>query len=179
MSGLAALLLGAFAALALAFTADAGSPAASLALALARTGMLAAALLVASLAASVVRGRRPARRPLGLAAAGAAALHAGWAWAEGWVLPTALISEPQLRSGATALAILTLLTLTSWPLVVASLRMGHWRLLHRAVYAAALLVLHHAALSSHASPGALALLAGATVSVLTVRIVRGLRSRTR
>ncbi|MCB9647586.1 MAG: ferric reductase-like transmembrane domain-containing protein [Deltaproteobacteria bacterium] len=177
MSGLFALLAGGAAALALALTADAGSPAATLALALGRTGWLAAVLLVASLTVSLVARR--ARRPLGLAAAGAAALHAGWSVAQGWVTPAALITEPQLRSGATALAILLLLTLTSWPSVVASLRLGHWRPLHRASYAAAALVVHHVALSSRAPLWGLAALAGAIASLLAIRVVRGVRRTAR
>lgn len=169
-----ALVLAALAAAgALGLSADAGSPAATLALALTRTGWVAALALVASLAASLHPRTRRLRRALGLGAAAAATLHAAWALASGWVAQASLlIAEPQLRAGATAWLVLALLALTSWPSVVRGLRLGHWRLLHRAVYAALLLALLHVALSSRAPVWALRALAGATALLLALRALR-------
>lgn len=126
-----------------------------------RTGWAAVVVLCASLAVSPLgralgrRGRAQAslRRRLGLAAAALVGVHLGVVLRAGWFeAPSALLTEPHLRSGATAAGILGLLALTSWPSLVHRLRLGHWKPLHRAVYAAALLVLHHVALSSHADP---------------------------
>ena len=146
---------------------DTGAWVSDTAAAIARVGRVAAAALLGSLAVSLApRGRR-LRRALGLAAAATAALHGAWAMGSGWVGEwAALITEPQYRSGATAALMLALLAATSSPAVVRALRLGHWRLLHRAVYAGAALVVHHVALASRAAVAALAALSAATVLLL-------------
>lgn len=109
------------------------------------TGWTAALLLLAALAV------RPARRPLGLWSAAAAALHAIGALLTPLVAdPILLVYEPHLRAGATALLVLALLAATSWPALVKRLGIRQWKPLHRTVYAAALILVHHVWLSSHA-----------------------------
>ncbi len=129
--------------------------------AIVRTGWIAAIALLASLAVRPLRRWWPKwviwRRALGLGAFGLTLAHVARVWNSGWIVGLwQLITEPQLRSGTTAALILLLMSLTSLPKVVRGLRLGHWRLLHRTVYVAALLVAHHIALSGHAPPWALA-----------------------
>lgn len=140
-----------------------------------RTGWVAAGLLLLSLSARPLGGRFAQRlawrRALGLASALIAAVHVGVVWTAGWGLRWAdLVTEPQLRSGATALGVLGLMAATSWGPLMRTLRLGHWPLLHRSVYAAAILLVHHVALSSHALPRALVAFAGGVLLLLLLRV---------
>ena len=58
---------------------------------------------------------------------------------------------PYLRSGLVAACLLTLLFATSFPWILAKLRLKGWKELHRLAYLAAILVLHHTLLSPFAS----------------------------
>ncbi len=142
-----------------------------------RTGWAAALLLLASLATRPLRqwvggGWTAWRRALGLASAALVAAHVLVVWRSGWGLEAIqLLTEPHLRSGATATAVLCFMTLTSFPRLLRALRLGHWRLLHRAVYAAALLVIHHIALSAHAEPWQLGLWSVALLMLLGLRVM--------
>jgi sulfoxide reductase heme-binding subunit YedZ len=109
------------------------------------TGWIAAVLLLLAVAWT---GRW--RRRFGLASWGAALVHFGATQATPLLPELALvIYEPHLRAGATALVVLTFLGATSFPTLVDRLRIRQWKALHRAVYFALLLVLHHALLSPH------------------------------
>jgi sulfoxide reductase heme-binding subunit YedZ len=123
------------------------------------TGWLAIALLVGALAITPIArlGRRPhlapIRRWLGIATAVAAAGHGAVGIA--FYLPSGdrmatLRDVSWLRSGALAVVVLGPLLLTSFPRVVARLRIGLWKPLHRLAYAAALLALHHVLLAPFA-----------------------------
>ena len=145
------------------------------------SGVLALALLLGALSVTPwlrlralggARSRPPIyaalRRALGLAAAAAGLVHLLLITQGGlWVGPEALILEPQLRSGAGALAILGLLAATSSP---GPLQVRSWKSLHRLVYGAALLVLHHVYLSPLASPAWLAALAGTLLLSALLRV---------
>jgi DMSO/TMAO reductase YedYZ heme-binding membrane subunit len=90
------------------------------------------------------------KRRFGLASFAAAALHLGIGFATPLIPSMELLwYEPHLRSGATALLVLSFLAATSFSSVVRTLGLRHWKVLHRAVYLALLLVLHHALLSPH------------------------------
>lgn len=145
-----------------------------------RSGWASAGMLVATVAVSPIaqlvgwRGRGPARcrRDLGLATCALVALHIGWVLYAGWFTTLhELVTEPNLRSGATAAMILALLGLTSWPRLVRALRFGYWKPLHRAVYAAALLTVHHVALSGHARPRYVFALAAVVLALLAWRFL--------
>lgn len=140
------------------------------ALALCRaTGWVGAVSLLLTLLASplarVAPGVRQWRRPLGLATAFAATLHAFAslfgpledAWRAAW-------SWPSFRSGLVAWIVLLVLALTSWSRVIRVLHLRHWKELHRLVYVVALLVGLHVLGSSDAPVWAgvalVALLAG-------------------
>lgn len=142
-----------------------------------RTGWAAAVMLLASLAVRPLRravGRdwTAHRRALGLAAAALVVGHVVVVWRSGWGLePLQLITEPHLRSGATAALVLLLMALTSFPRLLKALRLGHWRLLHRAVYGAALLVAHHLTLSAHLDPWLLSLWLLPLLMLLGLRVM--------
>lgn len=117
-------------------------------------GWLGLAALVGSLATSLVSRWSAShrsvfvamRRWLGLAASVLAAVHALVAF--GWILeppsaasiPAFFEGLPHVRQGTVALAILVVLTATSFPPVNARLGLRAWSALHRAVYLAAALV---------------------------------------
>lgn len=131
------------------------------------TGWIAAILLLVSLAV------RRTRRPFGLWAAATAALHASASLLTPLVAdPIVLIYEPHLRAGATALLVLALLAATSWPALVKGLKIRQWKVLHRAVYGAALLLFHHVWLSSHASRIGVVGLGSAVLLLLLLRVGR-------
>lgn len=140
-----------------------------------RTGWAAAIALLASLAVRPLKRWWPKwarwRRALGLVAFGLSLVHIARVWDSGWARNLwQVLTEPQLRSGATAALILLMMTLTSAPAVVRRLRLGHWRLLHRAVYVAGLLVAHHIALSGHALPWALGLWVAGLLLLFLARV---------
>ena len=99
------------------------------------------------------------RRTLGIGSASFALAHAGigligplrdalevvWSW-------------PGYRAAATALSLLVLLLLTSWPQVVSALRLRVWKPLHQAAHAAMLLVLMHMTLMPQTPLWALSIL---------------------
>ena len=133
-------------------------------------GALALALCASPVGAVLVRLEKAspravaaARRALGISAAALATLHAGLAlstWlADAWHLALELA---WVRSGVLAWAILAALWLTSFPRVVAALRVKLWKPLHRLAYVALALAVHHALLSPLA-PRAPVLALGATV----------------
>lgn len=134
------------------------------------TGRAAIALLAASLLASLHKKTKPRRRALGLAAFVAGAAHASFTIASPLVEDaTHLIYEPQLRAGATTVLVLAILAVTSFP---KRFKIREWQALHRAIYAAAALALHHVALSSHATLLSLGLPAAAIGLALLWRILR-------
>jgi len=92
------------------------------------------------------------RRGLGISAALTSLAHALLAHAG--VLRANLsvvFASAHLRAGAVALGILLVLCVTSFPKLVALLRIRFWKELHRLAYVAALLVLAHVLLSPWAS----------------------------
>ncbi|MCB9597548.1 MAG: ferric reductase-like transmembrane domain-containing protein [Sandaracinaceae bacterium] len=114
------------------------------------------------------------RRALGIAAAALATLHAGLAlttWlADAWRVS---LSLTWIRSGVIAWAVLALLWLTSYPTLVARLRVKLWKPLHRLAYVAFALVIHHAMLSPLAPRSWVLTTAVVVVMVGGLRLVRG------
>lgn len=151
------------------------APARALAVARA-TGWVAAVGLWLTLVASpldrVLPGARRWRRPLGLATGLAASAHLGaslvgpleGSWRAAWTWPS-------LRSGLVAWGLLLILMVTSSTWVIRTLRIAHWKVLHRLVYAVALLVGLHVVTSPYGSLRAELVLAGALVMILLVRLV--------
>lgn len=91
------------------------------------------------------------RRAFGITAALCAGVHGAWAFAtylgESW---TPIVTLPYLRAGLVALAILGVLLLTSFPQLLALLRVRLWKELHRLAYVAAFFVFQHLLLSPFA-----------------------------
>lgn len=120
-------------------------------------GWVAALFVLGALLASPLMRwmRKPAthlRRGLGLMGAAFGVVHGGFAFfvrSGGEV--AALSTSAQLRAGLSALAILALLALTSFPELNKALRVRAWTALHRLVYVAAALIALHAILSPFAS----------------------------
>ena len=106
-------------------------------------GWIAAACLLATLGASLVKKMRPWRRALGITSACLALAHVvasflgplDRAWIAAW-------TWPRYRAGLGALLILAVLFATSFP---KRFRAPEWKALHRLVYPAALLVVLHVA----------------------------------
>lgn len=113
---------------------------------------LSLALAMSPLARATGRDLGALRRGFGVAAAVAGAAHAAIVLSGPWIDDvTFLLYEPQYRAGATTLAILSILAMTSFSPVLRVLRLKHWRDLHFLAYVAMLSSVHHVALSSHAS----------------------------
>ena len=97
---------------------------------------------------SALKGLSAWRRSLGVSAAFAAIVHVALSLTgplEGaW---RAVLSWPYLAAGGLAFVVLLLLMVTSFPRVIRLLRVRHWKVLHRAVYAAAGFVVAHLMLS--------------------------------
>jgi sulfoxide reductase heme-binding subunit YedZ len=113
---------------------------------------------------------QPWRRSLGVAAGSGALMHA---WNACFALPNlraTWLVVPQLRAGAGALLILTLLLLTSFPRVVQRLHFRSWKELHRLAYVALGLALIHTLFSPFAPLRAVLLL------VLVTFAIGGLRA---
>jgi sulfoxide reductase heme-binding subunit YedZ len=141
------------------------------------TGLLAIALLALSLLAGLHPKTISKRRTLGLLAFAAALAHAAYTIASPLVEDLShLFYEPHLRAGATVLLVLAILAITSFP---ARLRVREWKALHRLVYVAALLALHHLWLSSHATRLALWLPTLAIAFALLFRVLRSQSARLR
>ena len=133
-------------------------------------GWVAAAALVGTLGASLVKRARPWRRALGITTACLASAHVvaafvgplARAWSVAW-------TWPRYRAGVVAFAILIALLATSFP---NRLRVREWKALHRLVYvAAAMVVLHVSKLSS------VLLAAGLTLLVVLALLLRLRRIR--
>jgi sulfoxide reductase heme-binding subunit YedZ len=108
------------------------------------TGWIAAVLLILAIAPN------KRQRTFGLGSLTFAVVHLTIGLATPLVADVILlIYEPHLRAGATALLVLFFLGATSFPRLVKRAGIKQWKPLHRAVYLAALLVLHHALLSPH------------------------------
>ncbi len=149
------------------------------------TGWLAAILLTASLTVTpLVRLRasrgaaRPrllaARRWLGIVAASLALAHGAVALftylqPEPW---SALRENPWLRSGALAAVLLAALLATSFPVVVRGARVVLWKPLHRLVYVAPVLVVHHLLLAPFAPRAWVLTLAVVLAGALLGRLLR-------
>ena len=88
--------------------------------------------------------------------------------------PRALLQTSQLLAGASALAVLALLLLTSFERVIQALRLREWKALHRLAYVAALLVAQHVLLAPFPRR---ALALGLLAAVLGLLAVRALRVR--
>ncbi|MBX3272973.1 MAG: ferric reductase-like transmembrane domain-containing protein [Sandaracinaceae bacterium] len=114
-----------------------------------------------------------ARRALGISAGALATLHAGLALAtwlsDAWHLALELA---WVRSGVLAWAILAALWLTSFPRVVAALRVTLWKPLHRLAYVAFALAVHHALLSPLAPRAPVLSLAALVAALGVLRLVR-------
>lgn len=148
------------------------------------SGWIAALLLLGSLAATPFgsgadpRAVKRWRRALGISAALAAVAHL--AIGLGGPLRdslAALWSWPTYRAGTLATAILSLLLLTSFPMVVRRLRIRVWKPLHRLAYVAGGLVLLHLLRLPFASLVGVLLFGGALVSLLLWRLGAWLRAR--
>ncbi|UJR84048.1 ferric reductase-like transmembrane domain-containing protein [Sandaracinus amylolyticus] len=121
------------------------------------SGWAVALLLVATLSmtplARVLPRARSVRRPLGIASAFVACAHATVAtrtYLDWQGLPSEVAGVAWLRSGALALALLLPLLITSFPIATRALRIRAWKPLHRLVYAAAALAVHHVLLAPFA-----------------------------
>lgn len=120
-------------------------------------GWIAALFVLGSLLASpLARWRgKPAthlRRALGLVGAAFASVHGALAFfTQSGGEVAALSTSAQLRAGLTALAILALLCVTSFPELNRALKVRAWTALHRLVYVAGGLIALHAILSPFAS----------------------------
>ncbi len=145
-----------------------------------RTGRAALLLLLASLSVSPLGrawGRpqlRPARRLLGLAALGWAALHAGiTALLDLGLDPGAALEElrerPHMAAGAAALALLIPLGATSHGAAMRWLG-RRWKALHRMVYVAASLAVLHVGLQGKLGTRQAAPFAAALALLLAVRL---------
>ena len=93
----------------------------------------------------------PFRRSFGITSAVLALLHAGLSLAT-YLRPAwaAVPERAHLRAGLVALAIPAALLVTSFPRLVAGLRVRLWKQLHRLAYVAALFVFQHMMLSPFA-----------------------------
>lgn len=150
------------------------------------TGWAALAALFLALAVTPIhRARRRAapgfvgagalvafRRSFGIGSAALALGHAALVFATylrgSWA---ATFEHPYLRAGLTALVILAVLLVTSFPEIVALLRVKLWKELHRLSYAAAFFVLWHLLQSPFASRRLTLALFGALLSVEVLRLV--------
>lgn len=120
---------------------------------------------------SQLRGLSAWRRAIGICTAIAASAHVSLsllgpldgAW-------NAVLTWPHLQAGALAFAILTLLFITSFPRVVRALRLRHWKVLHRLVYAAALFVVAHLMLSPWGSVVYKSVLCALVLTLLLLRV---------
>lgn len=111
--------------------------------------LLSASLCVSPLARWLPAGAR-LRRALGLLAACTALMHVELAI---WSSPLSLaeqLADPTLRFGAGAFLVLVLLALTSFPRLVALLRLRSWKELHRLAYVAWCSALVHSLLAPYA-----------------------------
>lgn len=147
------------------------------------SGWLAIVALLASLCATPV-GRilmfvgnpahvhaRAFRRALGISSACISFIHAALAlFGVLRVNVSLLIQWPHLRSAIEALAVLTILLLTSFP-GVRILRVHLWKELHRLAYLAALLVLQHMLLAPFASLRWILICFGLTATIGLLRFV--------
>ncbi|MFT5354666.1 MAG: sulfoxide reductase heme-binding subunit YedZ [Polyangiales bacterium] len=113
------------------------------------------------------------RRAIGVCTAVAASVHVvlsllgplDGAW-------RAVLTWPYLSAGALAFLILALLLLTSFPRVIRALRIRHWKVLHRLVYAAAVFVVAHLMLSPWGSVLIKGVVSVVLVGALVFRILR-------
>ena len=91
------------------------------------------------------------RRAFGVVSAVLAWVHLGLSLGtylrDSW---PSVLHWPYLRSGLVAACVLTALFITSFPSILAMLRLKGWKELHRLAYVAAILVLHHLLLSPFA-----------------------------
>lgn len=112
------------------------------------------------------------RRSLGISAASLALAHAALSLTTylrgSW---TATLQTPYLRAGLVALAILTALLVTSFPELVALLRVRLWRELHRLAYAAAVFVFLHLLASPFAPRRLTLLMLGGLLAVEALRFL--------
>jgi sulfoxide reductase heme-binding subunit YedZ len=92
------------------------------------------------------------RRSLGLAAASCGAVHGTYALLALPGIPGLSLSVAWLRAGLLTLGILLTLFATSYDVVIRSLRLQHWKELHRLVYAAAVALAMHVILGPFGSP---------------------------
>jgi sulfoxide reductase heme-binding subunit YedZ len=113
------------------------------------------------------------RRAIGVCTALAASVHVilsftgplDGAW-------RAVLTWSYLSAGALAFGVLLLLLLTSFPRVIRALRVRHWKVLHRLVYAAAAFVVAHLMLSPWGSVLIKGLVCGVLVGALVFRMLR-------
>lgn len=112
------------------------------------------------------------RRSLGISAASLALAHAALSLTTylrgSW---TTTLDTPYLRAGLVALAILTALLVTSFPELVALLRVRLWRELHRLAYVAAIFVFLHLLASPFAPRRLTLLMLGGLLAVEALRFV--------
>ena len=113
---------------------------------------------------------REIRRGLGIAAANAAVLHAFIAWLEIPGTRASLFDSAQLRSGSTALLIVSVLLLTSFRSLVRKLHLGFWKELQRLAYCALFFAFVHALQGAFAPTRALLSLAGITFAIGLLRL---------
>jgi sulfoxide reductase heme-binding subunit YedZ len=134
---------------------------------------LVLALCVTPLASVVRRFTSPSRlrRAFGLAALACGVMHALFALG---IVPGGIFAiwrEPALRAGALSLLILSLIGLTSFPVVVRAVRLRHWKELHRLAYVALACTLWHALLQPYAPAFWLLALAAACALLLGLRLL--------
>lgn len=141
-------------------------------------GALCAALCVTPLARALGAARWPSaarwRRALGLAACAGALVHALFALSSWPSSLATLWDEPSLRAGITALLILLLLALTSFPALVKRVGLRGWKELHRLAYLALACAVWHALLQPYAAE---AWILGLAAGCVAVGVLRALPKR--
>jgi sulfoxide reductase heme-binding subunit YedZ len=134
--------------------------------------LLLSAVLCVSPFRRWLRASSKLQRALGLAAASTALIHVEVAV---WSSPLSFaeqLDEPRMRFGFGAFAVLGLLALTSFPAVVAGVRLRSWKELHRLAYLAWICALLHALLSPYAWLRGLSAIAGVVIAMVVLRLVK-------
>ena len=112
------------------------------------------------------------RRALGLCATGFSILHFALIFRFDFVTEfTALLTEPQWRNGFTALTVLVILSVSSFPVFIKYLRIREWKSLHQLSYAALFFVLLHVTVSPSASWTELRVIGVVAFTVISVRLL--------
>jgi DMSO/TMAO reductase YedYZ heme-binding membrane subunit len=120
---------------------------------------------------SVHASARSMRRSFGLATTSVALMHTYFVYQSGFVTQAiAILTEPQWRNGVTALLVLCLLAMTSFPPITRLLRIRQWKTLHRLAYVAMVFAVLHVLVSPSLRRTDLMLLGGLVIGLLIARV---------